>query len=539
MCTIIKLSTLRFGFFLTVYFFVPLFLQATPARGQTWTNPILASGQFKIEVSSLYLSTTERFGKRLENGSIVEAIEPLGFDFTSGNIGSTAFPILSTLEDQIGDIIGKEDYSVVLGSSTTNLTQDAVRIPVTVSVGFWDNLTLGVTVPITRQRTEVSTFFNPTNSNVGVSPTIDDITQVNSFLENLNSAESELSNIIGDLCSPSGGSSQCLEAYKVLRESQVFREALDQSYTGFGVFPLAGSATGNLLELRLNTLSTAHSYLGVNSFPTTIPLATNLITQEHYQSLITNPSYGVDALSLESQLRPWTFGDIEFFSNFRILSKTHLKSEGETSSSDNINYSVGVGGLVRLGTGQSDLANNLVDVGSGDGQNDLEIKIFANLSDANLWSVWFEASYGLQRPTTVIRRIALPHETFPPSSTTQLVNWTPGNYKQLRFSPRYQLTRELTFLGDTRYFNKESDHYSNDSLSDCNLSVCLDLEPLQHETGQNLLDVGGGFIFSKRFPRNSRPLEFRFLYRKAVWGNGGRTPKTSLVEFGIQLFGGC
>lgn len=535
MFIITKITTLRLNTLVIGCFLIPLFLRATPASGQDWTNPILASGQFKIETSSIYLYTSERFGKRLESGAIVETVEPLGFDFTSSNIGSGFFPVLSKLENQLGDIIDEKDYSVVLGSTATDITQDAVRIPLTMSVGLLDNLTLGVTVPITRERTEIGTHFNPENSNVGISPTIDNVAGVNSFLDNLNSAESELSNIIGDLCSSGVESAQCIEAYSVLQESQTFRETLTQSYTGFGVFPLTNSAAGNLLKLRLDDLSTAHSNLGVNSFPATMPLATNLISQKHYLSLITDPSYGIDAVSLESQLRPWTLGDIEFFSNFKMLSKNKKDIESEPSSSRNINYLVGVGGLFRLGTGQSDLANNFVDVGNGDGQNDFELKVFVNLSDVELWSVWLEASYGIQRPTTITRRIAPPHVTFPPSSTTQLLNWTPGDYTQVRISPRFRLTRELALLTDTRYFNKKSDKYTMVSMPDCNLSVCLDPKALQHETDQNLLEVGGGFIFSKRFPANSRPLELHLLYRKAVWGKGGNTPKTSLFEFGVRL----
>jgi hypothetical protein len=521
---------------LTGHFFFSLFYQPAVASSQDWTNPLLAAGQLKIEASSLYLFTSERFGKRLEDNHLIEEVEPLGFDFTSASVGSNLFPILSNLEDQLNRIIDQNDYSVILGSSATNLTRDAVRIPMTISVGISNNMTLGVTVPITRQRTEIGTSFNAANSNVGVNPSIDNTQQVDDFLDDLASVGLELSTLVQGFCNPGTETSRCLEAKNALQNTQIFHEALSQAYVGFGVFPLAGSDAGNLLQLRLDALSDTHSFLGVNSSLTTIPLATNLISQQHYQELITDPSYGVDARALQSWLSPWTLGDIEFFSNFKLLSSENKTSKTDLSSSDNINYLLGVGSLFRLGTGQSDLDNNLVDVGSGDGQNDFEIKLFANLSDADLWSLWLEASFGIQRPTAVTRRIALPHQAFPSSSTTQLVNWTPGSYTQVRFSPRYQLTKELAFSGDTKYFSKKHDQYSKNSGAACNLSACMDPKLLEHETSQSLFDIGGGFIFSDRSPERTRPIEIIFLYRKSVWGSGGRTPKTSHFQLGVKLF---
>ena len=162
-----------------------LFFRTTAAIGQQWTEPLSASGYLRIEATSISLSSSSRFGQRVENGSLVREIEPLGYDLTSANIGSRLFPTLSSLEDQLGGLTDDKDYAVNLGASVTNLTRHEVKVPINVSIGIQDYMTLGVSIPITRRRTEVSTSFNGVNANVGISPSITNINEVSTFLSSL------------------------------------------------------------------------------------------------------------------------------------------------------------------------------------------------------------------------------------------------------------------------------------------------------------------------------------------------------------------
>ena len=511
------------------------FFSATiAAKGQQWTQPVSAAGHFRIEATSLYHSHSSRYGQRVENGSIVREIEPLGFDFSSPQIGTNLFPALSTLEDRLSGLTDHKNYKVKLGSSVVNLTRNEVRIPVSVSLGVKDYITLGIHVPITRRTTEVSTSFDGSGANVGISPAITNMDQVSTFLNTLEVAESELSQLALTLCNNDQHSTQCTQANKVLIEGQEFRKNLTTSYMGFGVFPVEGSPTGNDLQLRLNTLSGAHSNFGIASYPANVPLATDPITSAHFKSLLTDPSYDVAVSPLESWSSPWEIGDIELFSNFTLLSSSTEQRNEETATRNEIHYLVGAGGLIRLGTGHTDLVNNLIDVGSGDGQNDFEVRMFANLFQPDLWSAWTEVSYGLQRPTSVTKRIAQPFQVFPPMSSIQIVDWTPGAYSQLRLSPSYQITDALTFIADSRYFNKQPDRYTS-LKSDCDPLNCLDAQVLQDETQQTLFEIGGGFMFNSKSLTTTRPLNIRFLYRTTVMGSGGMTAKTSSLEFGIQI----
>lgn len=511
------------------------FFTTTPVIGQQWTEPLSASGHLRIEATSIYLSSYSRFGQRVEDGSLVKEVEPLGYDFTSPNIGSRLFPTLSNLENQLGGLTDDKEYAVNLGASVTNLTRHEVRIPINVSIGIQDYMTLGVSIPITRRRTEVTTSFNSRNANVGISPSITNMHDVDVFLSSLATAEVELSRITQSLCSSATNSAQCIQAHNILEESASFRQILNNSYTSHGVFPLQGSIAGNSLQLQLDALASAQSDLGVIAHPTTVPLANQPMSLSHYESLITDPSYNIAASPLKSWSSPWEIGDIELFSNFKLLSNNQNAKENGTSASNELHYLMGFGGLVRLGTGHLDLVNNMIDIGSGDGQNDFELKIYGNLSQLNLWSVWAEVAYGLQRPTSVAKRIATRYQAFPSLASIQITDWTPGAYTQLRFSPSYQLTNELTLLADSRYFKKQSDRYLTSLEADCHSSTCLNPKPLEDETQMTFFEVGGGVVFSSRSPSSTRPLRIRLLYRAPLTGSGGMTAQTTALEFGIQI----
>ncbi|MFL2545017.1 MAG: hypothetical protein ACJ0RV_04125 [Longimicrobiales bacterium] len=526
---------IRPGLSLAILSLFLLFFTTTPVIGQQWTEPLSASGHLRIEATSIYLSSYSRFGQRVEDGSLVKEVEPLGYDFTSPNIGSRLFPTLSNLENQLGGLTDDKEYAVNLGASVTNLTRHEVRIPINVSIGIQDYMTLGVSIPITRRRAEVTTSFNSRNANVGISPSITNMTDVDVFLSSLATAETDLARITQSLCSPAANSAQCIQANNILEESARFRQILNNSYTSYGVFPLQGSNAGNSLQLQLDALASAQSNLGVITYPTTVPLANQPMSSSHYESLITDPSYNIAASPLRSWSSPWEIGDIELFSNFKLLANNQNVKENGTSASNELHYLMGFGGLVRLGTGHLDLVDNMIDIGSGDGQNDFELKVYGNLSKLNLWSVWAEVTYGLQRPTSVAKRIATSYQAFPSMTTIQITDWTPGAYTQLRFSPSYQLTNELTFLADSRYFKKQSDRYSTGLEADCHSSTCLNPKPLEDETRMTFFEVGGGFVFSSQSPSSTRPLRIRLLYRAPLTGSGGMTAQTTALEFGIQI----
>ena len=507
-----------------------LLMALTPllASTQEISGPLIAPGHIRIDISTSYLHSDTRFGKRNDRyGSLIKEEEPLGFDFSDASVGTRIFPGLEALEQNIKKAAGVEVEPFILGSSKAVITQSAVWLPIRVDIGIFSWLSVGGMVPFSQRRAEVASTFNPSGANAGITPSASDPIRVDNFLGELLAAEASLKNISKNLCSSNPSSFNCIESSALLAESQEFQNAIVGAFTSHGVFPLEGTVTGNALQYRVQTLMAAHQGLGV-PFPSNIPLATELLNEDKYGNLITNPGYGVTGAPFSSWRSLWEMGDIELYANFRLWGSE--QNDGEYRPHSDINYQIGAGSLIRLGTGKVDLPENFIDKGSGDGQNDLEVNLFGGLN-VNRLGIWGEIRYGFAYSTLVPRRISSPDEAFPSLQTTQIVRWKPGNYLQLRLTPRFQLTDVMSVALDLTAFSKNMDSYESISTNSSS-----DVSLLELETGQDLLDIGIGVVYSTLQNGKGRPTEARLLFRRSVSGGGGLTPKMDRIEFGLRLF---
>ena len=513
-----------------------LLMALTPAfaSAQEVSGPLIAPGRLRLEVNTLYLYADTRFGERSEGGTLIEEEELLGFDFSDTAVGSRLFPGLEALEQGLETATGGPVEPLVLGSTRAVVTRDAVWLPVRIDVGVFDWLSVGGMIPFSRRRAEVARSFSGDGANAGLTPSQSDPSAVGDFLGGLAIAEAGLTALADDLCSADPTAPGCMEASSLLADGQEFRQALLGALASQGVFPLDGTATGNALQSRVQALMDAHQALGV-SYPASVPLATQLLTEDEYARLVTDPAWGVVGIPFDSWRSPWEMGDVELYGNVRLLDSSAGAQEDEAPSS--FNYQVGAGALVRLGTGKTDLADNFVDTGGGDGQQDVELSPFGGVTEGRRLGLWGEVRYGLAASTVVLRRIAAPDRIFAPLSASQAVRWTPGNYFQLRLTPRFQLTDEMSVAFDLRAFSKGADTYES-LVADEGVSSPLNVELLELETEQSMLEVGVGLVYSTLRGGRGRPMEVRFLLRRGVAGGGGLTPKIERIEFGLRLFKG-
>ena len=74
--------------------------------GQEFTGPLVPLGQFRFEINSLFHFADERFGRRMEGGSLIEENEPLGFDFEDTAVGTRLFPTFEDLEADLTTAAG-------------------------------------------------------------------------------------------------------------------------------------------------------------------------------------------------------------------------------------------------------------------------------------------------------------------------------------------------------------------------------------------------------------------------------------------------
>ena len=494
---------------------------------QEFSSPLLPAGQLRLEVNSLFLFADERFGRRMESGSLIEKDEPLGFDFEDTQAGARLFPALEDLEANLATAAGAAITPLVLGQTRAVLTKDAVWLPIRLDLGVFDWLSVGTTIPFSRRRAEFATSIQTDGANVGVTPGT-----AGDFLGSVSAANDALSAIATTLCTSNPSSPECSQATSLLAEGQSFHGALTAG-AGHGVFPLEGSDTGVALQDRVTTLVNAYQVVGVLSFPASIPLATEVLTEATYLDLVRNPRpLGVEGDSLKTWRSPWELGDVEVHAYARLWEIGQDASPEEPQPT--LGLEIGAGALLRLGSGRTDSPRNFIDTGSGDGQSDIELSLFGTLSVGRRLGMVGDLAYGIQQPVQVLKRITAPERIFAPLiPAEQVVRWNPGDYIQLRVSPRLHLTEELAVAFNLRYFSKKADRYSSVGAAAGPDASLLDLE-----TKEQLLGIGGGLVFSTVQSGRGRPLEARFLFQQAVSGSGGATPKTWRVEVGLRFYRG-
>jgi hypothetical protein len=210
-------------------------------------------------------------------------------------------------------------------------------------------------------------------------------------------------------------------------------------------------------------------------------------------------------------------------------------------------YQVGAGVLVRLGTGSAADPDIPLDLGSGDGQTDLEGRVFSNLRSGR-FGLWGDARYGVQRPRTLTRRVGPPELALVPAINRATVEWTPGTYFQLELSPRYHFTEELAFTGGYRLFRKAEDEFVRVSAppDPPDLSplpsppVFTDVTLLAHGTEETLHELGGGLVLSTlsawQEGRARLPLEARLGVRWVVGGEGRQVPAGVRATVGLRIY---
>lgn len=503
-------------------------LPPTVLQAQDTESPLSPAGRLRLDVTPSVMLWDSRFGLRTEGGSLLEGSEPLGVDLRDPE-GYRIFPGVSNLRPTLRELVGDPGLPVPLGASRAEVSAERIRLPFRLDFGVLDWLTVGVTVPIEKNRTEVTHALPADSSQVGVTPAITRPAAVTAFLTDLERALSDLRDL---------GGSPDLED-----ELSAFLDGLAGLYGTASLFPADGTAAGTALDNRLAALDSALQDAGVSGVEAQLPLATAAVTgPDGVAELLTGPDFGYRT-GLEDLPGVWELGDVEVQAVVGLLRGAVRDSANAPAR---IRWEVGVGGLVRLATGTTSDPDLVLDLGSGDGQTDIEGRFFANASMGRL-GLWADARYGTQGSTTLVRRVAPPDRVLVPLSGRRIVEWTPGRYVRFDLAPRLHLTPELALMAGYRYASKAEDEYAEVNGPPDRppgfggyVGPTWDASVLSLETEWTTHELGGGMIFSTleswREGRASLPLEVRFTVRRTVSGRGGRTPEALTAQLGVRLY---
>jgi hypothetical protein len=503
-----------------------------PASGQILDDALVPRGAARFELSPVFTSWDSRFG-RTANGTNVR--ESLSDDLTT-QAAHTLFPGAESLRSAIAALSGNAGYAPGLGTTQGYVTQDITRVEFGGHLGVFDWLTVGAVLPWSRTRTSVDVNFrsDSINGDLGQNPLITNSGGVTSFLQALGSAQAATAANATQVCGGSPGSGACTNAQALAARTADFNSTAVTAYGSSGFFPAASTTTAFALASSVASLSSDLVAAGLAPISVTMPFATERVREVDYWSMPQFAASGVGAIGPIASLKgPWHAGDLEVSATIRLL-EGQVRSTPEAEPS--FTYRVLATALGRLPTGQVDSVDVILDVGTGDGQADMEGRLFAQVTVGRRLGLQVGGRYGVQRPRTLLRRIVPPEQVLSYASTRQTVEWTPGDYYGIEIAPLWRISGELSVAAEYRAFRKHRDDYE---LVGPSAGAPFDTSVLEVESGVTVHEVGGSLRYdtlARWLGEGARPLQVNFRVARAVAGGGGQTPVTTQVEFGVRLF---
>jgi len=502
------------------------------ASGQVVDDALTPAGRLRLELNPVHTYWDSRFG-RTDAG--VTGREELGEDLTTPQ-AHTLYPGAESLRTAIESMTGLTGYTPVLGSTVARVGEDITRVELGASLGVSDWLTIGVVVPLTRTRSSVDVHFDPDTlgGDLGLNPRYDAAGSVNAFLQTLSAVDATARASADQTCAASPGSAACSSAQALADRTTTFHGSARTAYDASAFFPIAGSATAASLAQSTDALNADLAAAGLPIIGNPMVFASQFVDENDFLLLPGTSESGVDGEPLGSIRTDWRTGDIEVWATARVIERAEPAPD---EPAPRFGYGLLATILGRLPTGQVDDPDVFLDVGTGDGQLDLEAHLRGSLTIGDRIGILGGARYGIQMSRTLERRVAPPEVILAPISTKQLVEWSPGSYWGLEIAPGFRFSPELSIAAEYRVFRKYRDEYE---LTGPPVGVPLDPSVMEVESGVTLHELGGALHYDTVARalggEGGWPLQLHLRVQRAVAGGGGQTPVTTLVEFGARLF---
>jgi hypothetical protein len=506
-------------------------LAAQEIRYEPLLSPLVPGGQVRLGFDPGFTSWDSRFGLRTENGTTVEEEEPLGNDLNDAT-GFTLFPGLATMQDDLDALTDQTNSPLNLGETQGSVTKNVTRLDFSAHVGVFDWLTVGATLPWVKTRTASELLFRPdADVNLGVNPMATDQGAVSGYLQSLTGAASQADTRAQGICDTQGAGAACDAAQSLAARAMDFATRAQRLYASSPFFLVTGSFMADALSTANAALAADLAAAGLPQ-PTGPVFADTPVDAETFAALPGRADTGLGGSTLGSVESLWKAGDLELDATLRLLDG-EIRDPGAVSP--RLAWTLAAGGLVRLGTGTPPDPDLYLDVGTGDGQMDIEGFGYGALRVGSHLALRASGRYGVQRSTTLQRRVAAPETVFAPLSTLRTVTWTPGSYLDLAVSPRVHVGETVALAVDYRRFHKGADEYALSGADDG-----VDVSLLERETEMTLQQAAVGLRYSTlplaRRGETGLPLEASVRVVRTVAGSGGQTPVSTRAELAIRLY---
>lgn len=442
-----------------------------------------------------------RYDSRFTPGGMA----PLGATFTSDSLGPRQIPALAGIQSLV-QAAAAQPFALTLGRSRLDATAREEIIPIGLEYGLTRRLAVSVVAPIVRRR--VATLMRldtaGVGANVGPNParTNTAASQRNALVQN------EFADAVAQLqarlqsCQSNPGGAGCAnllarqaEAQQLIQSSQSFAFVLAGLYgggasMGAAFVPIAGSAAQLAIAGRISAFDAQYRDLlgATTNILQTTPIAAGgpAGVAEFTNYAVGDLTGGRDSLGTQERM---LFGDLEIGVKALVIDRP--PATGRRAS-----MTLALASSVRLPTGSTQRANQLVDLSTGGGAVVVDGRV---LADARL------ARFGLFAAATYAASVR--------NADTSMAALRNSRWTSLQLQPRWHISGPLAVFG--AYSLRSTDKRGGDQLA------------------------GGGVSYSTlagyRGGDRRLPIEMRFTHLEAVSGDPGR-PKFFRDQIELRIY---
>jgi hypothetical protein len=510
--------------------------QWVPGIGEDASLP--RPGVVRFGVGFDFSDFDRRFSRAGDN-----TIEPLGADFNAVTLDR--LPSGSVAQDGIRALAGIPNLTLTLGDLDVRMRGAVERYPMTLELGLLRRLALTLTVPIVRTRTTVA--IGPdigSGADAGLNPALilpAALTTNTALAIAIGSASAQLRDRLAECdgssapeCDPVNADRSAAESFAANAES--FGDNLAAVYVSGMYVPVVASAADAAIVARLDAIRAQFDAYGIGSLAGAPlrPVAAGPMTHDDLQSFVTSNAFGILSDPFATVERT-SLGDIE--TGAKILLIDRVDPGGRRAAGMRLL----VGGLVRFGTGSPEVPRNLLDIGTGDGQTDIEASAILDLVAGSRIALTARARYTRQLEAELLMRVPeVAGQPFVPAFREATIARDLGDIVTFEAVPRIAVHDLMSIAGYFSYFNKRADTHRTvqPGLIDTLLPpLTFDASPLDAGTAIKAQRIGVGVAYSNlaahRRGRARFPYEISYLHLRTTKATGGIFPRST--EDRIQL----
>jgi hypothetical protein len=529
-----KYKTLAFATIgLLAAWFFPKALSAQRLRGPWEDATIATPGTLRLDLRTDWTYADRRFGS---DGHP----EPLGRQLSRTSLDTTAIPQLRELRAPLSDLLGNAGETLSLGSLSTEMNWSEYRTTISLEIGLTKGLAAAVTVPYVKNRVEV--FPRPVAdgplANVGLNPALRFPGAKTRNGQVVSELEAAVGRLQAELIRCQGSSEPSCTAINADRDGaaalslQASRVAAaiaaiygTQTQPGLPFAPLELGQLQAAVRQRLELLNSQfRNYIGgtpSGEWIQTTPVGAAPLALNELQLLLADSTVGIVARPL-GDVEHSHIGDVEAGVKLVLFDSFGTgvgRGNDEPDTERGLRFAIA--GLARFPTAQLDRTDDLVDIGTGDRQTDVEMRAFLDAGLGSGFWTSLAARYTRQLAHEARLRIPKPGELFPAASREVSLQRDLGDQLDIEVSPRYVLNDALGIGVRYAWRAKGSDRFALRGSEAAEVAGYLSALEAGTSAREHRLDIALTYSTLQRF-RNGLarwPLEVSLLHTRALTGN--------------------